>query len=179
MTKGWLICVEWHDGSTSWEMMSSLKESYPVELTEYSVAQGIDHQPAFCWWVPHVLHKRDHIIAVVNKCYRNRTHKFGFKVPKLVKCALEIDHENQNSLWQDAIALEMEAVHVAFKSINEGEEPSPRYQYMECMTETLAVLTYVCVVSRDSVHIALTIAALNNLQVKASDVQNEFLDDTL
>ena len=37
-----------------------------------------------------------------------------------------------NSLWQDAIALEMEAVHVAFKVMSEGEEPPPRYQYMEC-----------------------------------------------
>ena len=37
------------------------------------------------------------------------------------------------------------------------------------------VLTYTSVVSRDSVHIALTIAALNDLQVKASDVQNAFL----
>ena len=65
MTKDWLICVEWHDSSTSWEKLSSLKESYPVELAEYSVAQGINHQPAFCWWVPHVLHKQDNIIAAV------------------------------------------------------------------------------------------------------------------
>ena len=43
------------------------------------------------------------------------------------------------------------------------------------MTETPVVLTYVCVVSRDSVHIAQTIATLNDLQVKASDVQNAFL----
>ena len=43
------------------------------------------------------------------------------------------------------------------------------------MTETPAVLTYVSVVSRDIVHIALTIATLNDLQVKASDVQNAFL----
>ena len=193
-TKGSLICVECRDRSTSWRKLSSPKDSYPVELAEYLVAQGIDHQPAFCWWVPQVLHKKDHIIAAVNKCYHNRTHKFGFEVPKTVKHTVEIDHENGNSLWQDAIALEMEAVHVAFKVMNEGEEPPPAYQYMEChfmfdikldsfqrkahliarghITETLAVLTYMRVVSRDSVCVALTIAALNDLQVKASDVQN-------
>ena len=43
------------------------------------------------------------------------------------------------------------------------------------MTETPVVLTYVSVASRDSVLIALTIATLNNLQVKESDVQNAFL----
>ena len=43
------------------------------------------------------------------------------------------------------------------------------------LTETTVLLTYASVVSRDSVCIALTIAALNDLQVKASDVQNAFL----
>ena len=91
----------------------------------------------------------------------------------------------------------MEEVHVAFKVMNESEEPPPRYQYMEChlefdikldgvwckahliagghMTETLVVLTYMSVVYRDNVCIALTIATLNDHQVKASDVQNAFL----
>ena len=139
-----------------------------MELAEYSVAQGIDHHAAFFWWVPHVLHKQDCIIAAVNKYYHTQTHEFRFEVPKMFKYTLEIDCENGNSLWQDAIVLEMEAVRVAFKVMNEGEEPPPGYQYMEChlvfdikldwywckahlvagghMTETLAVLTYMSVV---------------------------------
>ena len=43
------------------------------------------------------------------------------------------------------------------------------------MTEAPAVMTYASVVSRDTVRIALTIAALNDLQVKGSDVQNAYL----
>ena len=50
----------------------------------------------------------------------------------MVKRALEIDCENGNSLWQDAIVLKMGAVCVAFKVMNEGEERLPRYHYMEC-----------------------------------------------
>ena len=42
-------------------------------------------------------------------------------------------------------------------------------------TEALATLTYSSVVSRDSVRIALTIAALNRLQVMACDIQNAYL----
>ena len=38
-----------------------------------------------------------------------------------------------------------------------------------------AVLTYSSVVSQDSVRIILTIAVLNDLEVKASDVQNAYL----
>ena len=41
-TKGWDLCVEWKDGSTSWEQLSDLKESFPIEIAEYTVANGID-----------------------------------------------------------------------------------------------------------------------------------------
>ena len=42
-------------------------------------------------------------------------------------------------------------------------------------TETPATLTYSSVVSRDSVCIALTMAALNGLTVMACDIQNAYL----
>jgi hypothetical protein len=48
-TAGWKLCAEWKDGSTSWEELADLKESYPVEVAEYAKAQGIDHEPAFAW----------------------------------------------------------------------------------------------------------------------------------
>ena len=43
------------------------------------------------------------------------------------------------------------------------------------MTETPATLTYSSVVSQDSVQIALTLAALNDLQVMSCDIQNAYL----
>ena len=44
-TVGWFICIQWKDGSTSWEKLSDMKECYPVETVDYEVAQGIDHEP--------------------------------------------------------------------------------------------------------------------------------------
>ena len=64
-TKGWKLCVEWKDGTTTWEKLSDLKESYPIQVAEYAMAQGIDHEPAFGWWVPYILKKRDRILAAV------------------------------------------------------------------------------------------------------------------
>ena len=49
-TFGWHICCQWKDGSTTWEKLSDLKEAYPLQVTEYSVAQGLVHEPAFNWW---------------------------------------------------------------------------------------------------------------------------------
>ena len=42
-------------------------------------------------------------------------------------------------------------------------------------TDASATLTYSSVVSRDSVRIALTIAALNRLEVMACDIRNAYL----
>ena len=168
-----------------------------MQVAEYAVSQGIDHEPAFAWWVPFTLKKRDRIIASLNARYLNTTHKFGIRVPKTVLEAIEIDPENGNTMWQDTIQKEMNAVRIAFKVLEADEEIPPGYQNMKChmiftvkmedfrrkaryvarghMTEAPAVLTYASVVSRESVRIALTLAALNDLEVKTSDIMNAYL----
>ena len=196
-TVGWKLCVQWKDGSTSWERLADLKESNPIEVAEYSIAANIHKEPAFAWWVPSILARRNQIIAAVNKRYHKRTHKFGIEVPKTVERAIEIDKENGNTLWQDAIDKEMRNVRIAFNVLDEGLSAPPGYQFMKChvifdvkmedfrrkarlvagghMTETPPSLTYASVVSRESVRIALTIAALNDLQVKTGDIENAYL----
>ena len=42
-------------GLTSWITLKSLKETNPVEVAEYAVDNKIDEEPAFDWWVHHVL----------------------------------------------------------------------------------------------------------------------------
>jgi hypothetical protein len=81
-SKGWHPCVEWKDGTTSWERLADLKESNPVEVAEYAAAKSLLNSPAFVWWAPYVLQKRTKSIAAVTKRYHKRTHKFGIEVPK-------------------------------------------------------------------------------------------------
>ena len=56
-TRGWQLCIEWKDKSSSWGRLSDMKESYPVELAEYAEAVGISDEHAFSWWTAHVLKK--------------------------------------------------------------------------------------------------------------------------
>ena len=35
----------------SWIPLKELKESHPLEVTEFTVANGVDQMPAFKWWV--------------------------------------------------------------------------------------------------------------------------------
>ena len=96
-----------------------------------------------------------------------------------------------NVLWPDAIEKEMKNIKVAFKVLPD------RHHHMNChmvfdlkingfkqkvclvagghMTDAPLVMIYMSVVSYDTVQIALTIAALNDLEVKASDIQNAYL----
>ena len=158
------------------------------------------NEPAFNWWVGFVLKKRERIISLVKKGntrYLKRIEKFGISLPKNVKEALQLDKENGNTLWADAIATEMKNVKVAFKILDDGEM-APRYhQFVKChlifdnkmenlrkkarlvagghMNTAPAAVTYASVVWRENVRIALTLAALNDLEVKCGDVLNAYI----
>ncbi len=199
-TIGWQVCCKWKDCSTSWENLSGLKESHPLETAEYAVTQGIDHKPACNWCVPHVLKKHDRIISLVCKWtthYLKRTHKFGIDVPRTVKEALALDLKNGNTLWADAIAKEMKEVCVVFNILPDGHSAPIGYQKIPChmifdmkmedfrqkarlvagghRTEAPATITYASVVSHETVRLALTIASLNDLEVKVGDVLNAYI----
>ena len=120
-SKGWNIHVRWKDGLCSWVPMVDVKESCPVELAEYAVANKIDSEPAFAWWVPYTLKKRDHIISAVKNRVKKRSHKYGIEVPRTVEEAYMLDRKNNNTLWRDAVKKEMENVMVAFKILDTGE----------------------------------------------------------
>jgi hypothetical protein len=134
-TIGWELCCQWKDGSMSWERLADLKESHPLETAEFAVTAGIDHKPAFNWWVPHTLKKRDRIISMMKRRtarYLKRTHKFGIEVPKTVAEARALDRKNSNNFWMDAIAREMREVHKAFEIIPDGQTAPVGYQKIPC-----------------------------------------------
>lgn len=205
-TRGWKLLVEWKDGSSSWVSLKDIKCSNPVEVAEYAVANNIHEEPAFKWWVKDTLRKRDRIISKVKAKYWRTTHKFGIRVPKSVDEALQLDKENGNTLWYDAIQKEMKNVRIAFTVWDDGDVSDARkgqklvgYQEIRChmifdikmdgrftrkarfvagghTTETPASITYSSVVSRDSVRIAFMLAALNDLDLAAADVGNAYLN---
>ena len=109
-TKGWEILIEWKDGSTNWVALKDVKESYPVQLAEFAISNRIAEEPAFAWWVPFMMKKRNRILAKVKSKYWLRSHKFGIRIPKSVEEAKKVDNQNRNTLWWDAICKEMRNV---------------------------------------------------------------------
>ena len=128
-TRGWELCVEWADGSTNWVKLKDLKHSsYPLQLADYAHNNKIDDEAAFAWWDPYTMKKRKTIISKLKSKYWQRTHKYGMRVPKLVKEALAIDKEEGNNVWRESIEEEMKKIKNAFKEYNSNVNDLVGYQ---------------------------------------------------
>ena len=156
-------------------------------MAEYDVDQQIDHEPASVWWFPFTLRKRNRIIAAGNyQKHQNQQFKYGFNIPKDLADAYAIDKDNSNTLWAESAVKEMTAVQVAFNIIVDSDMIPPGYtevtknhlifdidvEDLRRKTRYFAAgntidsnvsLTYASVVSQETVRIALTKEALNDL----------------
>ena len=47
LSEGWKICCLWKDGATLSEKLSKVKEPHPVQVAEFVLVQGINHELAF------------------------------------------------------------------------------------------------------------------------------------
>ena len=193
-TVGWKLLVKWSDGSESWVPLKDMKESHPLEVADFAKARGIADEPAFSWWVPYMLRKQDVIISKVKSRIRKTTHKYGIEMATCAGHAYEIDKGNGNTLWRDAIKKEMTNVGIAFEVLEEGEKAPVAWCKVsghlvfdvKITRKARWVLdghkmpkptgsTYAGVVSRESVCIAFTYAALSGLDVCAADIRNAYL----
>jgi hypothetical protein len=55
-TKGWHLCNERKDGTTSFELLADLKKVTLLKLlvAEYAVSKNLFDGPAFVYWVPYM-----------------------------------------------------------------------------------------------------------------------------
>ena len=198
-TQGWELYIQWKDHSKNWVKLKDMKNAYPIEVAEYAIANKIHEEPAFAWWVPSTLKKRNRFISKVKIKYWQQTHKYDIEIPKSVKHSLELDQKNGDNQCWEAIMTKMATVRVAFQVFYvESNQLAPGYQEIKChmifdvklgenfrrkarnvagghVTDPPSSITYSSVVSRESVRIALLIAALNDLEVLSADIQNVYL----
>ena len=135
-----------------------------------------------------------------NTKYLKRTHKFGFEVPKIVAYAIALDENNCCTIWKEAISKEMKIVRAEFKILAEGGKPPSGNQEILChvmfdmnmgdfrnkarlvsggyVAEPPDTITYASVALRETVRVALTVVALNDLQLRKSDIQNAYIQIT-
>ena len=196
-TRGWRLLIEWNDGSSSWVPLADLKDSYPVQVADYAVTNNLTQEPAFRWWVPFVLKKRERILKKVKSKYWSTSHKYGLELPKSVAQALAIDKRTGTDFWRKAIEKEIRNVFPAFEFIeDDSAQVPPGYGFVDTyfvfdikmdltrkarlvargsMTEATKEETFASVVSRDTVRLFFLLAALNDLELLSCDIQNAYL----
>lgn len=195
-TAGWKILVEWKHGTTDWLPLTDVKQSYPVELAEYAVQNKISTEPAFAWWVPHTLKKKERILAKLKTKHHVKTHKYGVEVPRSMKDAIALDEKTGTDFWRKAIDKELRNVFGAFDFLDDGKSVPPGYNFVETnmvfdvkldLTRKARLVargdkldppkteTFASVVSRDSVRLFFLLAALNDLDVLSCDIQNAYI----
>ena len=64
-TAGWKLLCRVNDGSKIWYQLTDLKESCPVQVAEFVVAQNLVAEPDFAWWVPYTMKKHNVIISAI------------------------------------------------------------------------------------------------------------------
>jgi Reverse transcriptase (RNA-dependent DNA polymerase) len=125
----------------------------------------------------------------------SKNTKFGIRVPRTVKEALEIDRITGTTFWRDAINKEMAVVRPAFLLEPLDRKPE-KHKWIVChmifdikpnltrkarfvagghMTDPPSKSVYSSVVTRNSIRIALLHAALNDLHVLIGDIQGAYL----
>ena len=174
--------------------MNKIKESNPLEVAEYSISRKINNEPAFTWWVPTILNKRNRMINKVKSRIKIKNLKYGIKIPMSLTEANQLDRENSNDLWKKAIEKETKGVRVAFQLLKENEKPpvgSKAIKYHWIFTikfdlsrkarlvagghmnkEVPAHTTFSSVVSRESVRLSFLLATINGLDLLMWDISN-------
>ena len=198
-TKGWDMLVEWEGGTTSWIPLKDLKAADPLQTAEYAMVNNLDKEPAFSWWVKNTLRTRDRAISRLKASKASKGNiKFGIRVPSTIAEAEELDRINGNDYWKKAIEKELNKVRVAFELLPDGEKVpvgSKLINYhiifdvkMDLTRKARLVAgghmnknvpkhaTYSSVVSRESVRIVFTLAALNGQDILTGDIGNAYLN---
>jgi hypothetical protein len=169
----------------------------PVEVAEYAIVNRLVEEPAFKWWVQHVICcSRNWIFSKVKSHYWKTANKFGICLLKTVEEASEIDGVTNMDFWREAVNKEMAKVKIAWATHDghrEGKVPQfIVFQEIGChivfdikmgftwkarfvasghTTSAPSLMTYLSVVSRDSVRLAFLIAALNDIDKMSCDLK--------
>ena len=151
--------VVWSTDDTSWEELRDMKEDYPRMTAQYIVKNEVTRSTrddrTLAWAKNHLrnldravrrivrlydfyLDGNDEVYSVRRAQNRKRKkaynpqkqYKFGVQVPRNVREALELDKANGNTLWEDAIKLEVQTLTdmECFEFKPSGHDPGAEYQ---------------------------------------------------
>ena len=77
----------WQYGIEQWLSLDIIKESNPVEVSEFDRARKIEDEPIILSCFPNTFRDRDQVISTVKSRVRKALHKYCIEVPIFVEHA--------------------------------------------------------------------------------------------
>ena len=136
------ILVKWKDEiDPTWEPMKIMKEDDPITLAKYAEDKDLLNKSMWKWAKRYILlqktsQARIHQIYMMKKSKSVPKYKFGERVPRTIEEAYQIDKENGNSGWADAIAKEITCLkdkYNCFKILPNGTRVPKGYQIIKLL----------------------------------------------
>jgi len=195
--------VEWEDGSTTYEPLTTIAADDPVTVALYAKEKGLLDTPGWKRF-KRIANREQKLIHMVKqaqlKSIRHAIrYKYGYQIPRTAKEAYELDKKNGNTFWQDAMALELLQLHEykTFLDVGMGDCKPEGYKKIQVhfvfdvkhdgrhkarlvagghLTDVPLDSVYSGVVSLRSLRMVIFLAELNGLELYAADVGNAYLE---
>jgi len=198
----WNVKVEWENGAITHEPLSNIIADDPVTVAIYAKDNDLLDTPG---WkrLKRIANRSKKLKRMANQAklrsYNTAPrYQYGFEVPRDYDHAVRLDRQNGNTMWQDAIALEMKQLdeYDTFKDTGQ-KEPPDGYKKIRChfvfavkhdgrhkarlvagghLTDVPTESVYSGVVSLRGIRLVLFLAELNGLDAWATDVGNAYLE---
>ena len=118
------IMVEWENGEITKEPLNHIARDDPVTCAIYAREKGLLDKPG--WKRFKAIAKREKkFLRMVNQAKlrsfnTSPKYKYGFEVPRTYDQAIRIDEKNGNTLWGDAVILELKQIDEYDTFIDKG-----------------------------------------------------------
>jgi hypothetical protein len=204
------LLILWDTGERSWEPLVNSKKTGmfncdPVPVTQYAVDHGLVGKPG--WDKANMRMYAKNLKVLSRRLRQAKLHSFrtrpvymyGYLVPRNYDQAVQIDKDNGNTKWQDAIALELNQIdeYETFEDKGRGYNPGPDYKKIRChlvfavkhdgrhkarlvagghLTDTPIDSICSSVVSLKGIRLLTFIGELNKLGIWATDIGNAYLE---
>ena len=197
------ILVQWEDGTETWEPLNLILADDPATVAAYAKENNLLDTPG--WKKCKKFAKRAKVLQRMINASRRRSknnavrYKFGVRVPRNTKEAYELDRVNGNTMWADAMKLELDQLfdYDSFKSVGKNTPTPSGYQRINCrmvfdvkqslkrkarfvargdQTIPPEDAVYSGVASLRSLRIVAFLAELNGLELTGGDIGNAYLE---
>ena len=192
--------MEWDTGEKTWEPLVIMAKDDPISCANYAEDNDMLNVPGWKM-LRRIIRLRRKVKMLLNKVKSNKRpiYKYGIKLPRNYKHALEIDKEAGNDNWKNAYAKEIELLfeYGTFKDLGIDGIPPEDYKKIVCswvvdvkhdlrhrarcvagghLTPPEQEDAYSGVCSLRNFRLALLIGVINNLKYMVGDVGSAYLE---